>query len=187
MPPARRHAVQIKPNRMSGFHPLTCCGLTPALTAHVCTQGQGRRRARLLWGKRVNSKRLGKGCGKSREREAWGAGPYKAPPNTSQALSCSSVPRFRTSQETLSSPPAPPFTHSLIITDRTFLLSHTVPAARWVRPDRMASPRWRMNGLWRRMAGALLLCALLLSSEYFYNHCWREKSFAALIECKVSL
>ncbi|XP_029281995.1 uncharacterized protein cd34 isoform X2 [Cottoperca gobio] len=24
---------------------------------------------------------------------------------------------------------------------------------------------WRMNGLWRRMAGALLLCALLLSSE----------------------
>lgn len=112
MPPARRHAVQIKPNRMSGFHPLTCCGLTPALTAHVCTQGQGRRRARLLWGKRVNSKRLGKGCGKSREREAWGAGPYKAPPNTSQALSCSSVPRFRTSQETLSSPPGSPL-HTL--------------------------------------------------------------------------
>ncbi|XP_070824966.1 uncharacterized protein cd34 [Chaetodon trifascialis] len=29
----------------------------------------------------------------------------------------------------------------------------------------MAAPMWRMNGLWRRMAGVLLLCALLLSNE----------------------
>ncbi|XP_034731641.1 uncharacterized protein si:dkey-261h17.1 [Etheostoma cragini] len=29
----------------------------------------------------------------------------------------------------------------------------------------MAASMWRMNGLWRRMAGLLLLCALLLSNE----------------------
>ncbi|XP_073325493.1 uncharacterized protein cd34 [Pagrus major] len=29
----------------------------------------------------------------------------------------------------------------------------------------MAAPMWRMNGLWRRMAGVLVLCALLLSNE----------------------
>ncbi|XP_049436686.1 uncharacterized protein cd34 [Epinephelus fuscoguttatus] len=29
----------------------------------------------------------------------------------------------------------------------------------------MAASMWRMNGLWRRMAGVLLLCALLLSNE----------------------
>ncbi|XP_070765980.1 uncharacterized protein cd34 [Enoplosus armatus] len=29
----------------------------------------------------------------------------------------------------------------------------------------MPAPMWRMNGLWRRMAGVLVLCALLLSSE----------------------
>uniref|UniRef100_UPI0037E8BB21 uncharacterized protein cd34 n=1 Tax=Semicossyphus pulcher TaxID=241346 RepID=UPI0037E8BB21 len=29
----------------------------------------------------------------------------------------------------------------------------------------MAAHMWRMNGLWRRMAGVLLLCALLLSNE----------------------
>uniref|UniRef100_A0A671W9K4 Uncharacterized protein n=1 Tax=Sparus aurata TaxID=8175 RepID=A0A671W9K4_SPAAU len=33
----------------------------------------------------------------------------------------------------------------------------------------MAAPMWRMNGLWRRMAGVLVLCALLLSSEYTYG------------------
>ncbi|XP_036961367.1 uncharacterized protein si:dkey-261h17.1 isoform X2 [Acanthopagrus latus] len=31
--------------------------------------------------------------------------------------------------------------------------------------ERMAAPMWRMNGLWRRMAGVLVLCALLLSNE----------------------
>ncbi|CAN9515666.1 unnamed protein product [Ophioblennius macclurei] len=29
----------------------------------------------------------------------------------------------------------------------------------------MATSNWRMNGLWRRMAGVLVLCTLLLSSE----------------------
>ncbi|XP_044068647.1 putative GPI-anchored protein pfl2 isoform X1 [Siniperca chuatsi] len=29
----------------------------------------------------------------------------------------------------------------------------------------MPAPVWRMNGLWRRMAGVLVLCALMLSSE----------------------
>ncbi|XP_035511982.1 uncharacterized protein si:dkey-261h17.1 [Morone saxatilis] len=29
----------------------------------------------------------------------------------------------------------------------------------------MAAPMWRMNGLWKRMAGVLVLCALLLSNE----------------------
>uniref|UniRef100_A0A665V1U4 Si:dkey-261h17.1 n=1 Tax=Echeneis naucrates TaxID=173247 RepID=A0A665V1U4_ECHNA len=30
----------------------------------------------------------------------------------------------------------------------------------------MAASMWRMNGLWRRTAGVLVLCALLLSGEY---------------------
>uniref|UniRef100_A0A3Q4BPB3 Uncharacterized protein n=1 Tax=Mola mola TaxID=94237 RepID=A0A3Q4BPB3_MOLML len=30
----------------------------------------------------------------------------------------------------------------------------------------MAAPMWRMNGVWRRLAGVLVLCTLLLSSEF---------------------
>uniref|UniRef100_A0A8D3DYZ9 Uncharacterized protein n=1 Tax=Scophthalmus maximus TaxID=52904 RepID=A0A8D3DYZ9_SCOMX len=33
----------------------------------------------------------------------------------------------------------------------------------------MSVSMWRMNGLWRRMAGVLVLCALLLSGEYSHG------------------
>lgn len=83
-------------------------------------KGQGRRQGQLHWGKtELRARRLEKGCGKSkkreREREARGVGPYKEQQNTSQTLSCLSVPLT-------SDPPA--LTHSLIITYHTFY-SHT--------------------------------------------------------------
>lgn len=105
----------ILPTNISLSHCGACCTC-------VQTQRQGRELGLLLWGKRVNRRPLEKGCGK-REREAEGVGPYKEQLNTTQALSCLSVPLTQTSQETPNSPC--PYTHSPSLTTLFFTLTHS--------------------------------------------------------------
>lgn len=95
-------------------------------------------------------------------------GPYKERQNTSQTLSCSSVPlTLDLTGNSRLPPPLPSHTRSLSLT-ALFTLTHSSPESD--RRERMAAPMWRMKGLWRRMAGVLVLCALLLSSEYTYGY-----------------
>lgn len=111
-----------------------------------------------------NRRQLEEGKGvESREKERGRRGGRETPKecspiksNRTQArLYPARLPRSRRPHRKLPAPPALTHTH-YHSQSRQFAESE----------QRMAAPMWRMNGVWKRMAGVVLLCTLLLCSEY---------------------